>query len=223
MPPELLQLLQRLLAGGGGAAPQPTATPNILDIIKATEPDPVAAANRAASMPSYMPGSQSPFATGFFNPENRASSMSPEARLASQGNNAVNQWAQLGGNPGVDPFELARLTEAKKNVALQSGAPPRTGFGEIPQPEVAPVAAPQVGSWIPQGGNIFSLIGPKRAGEGGGQVLGQATGGAATAAPVPPGGFGTPAGNAILPPKKKKARGAFNFGAGPQSRPAFSF
>ena len=38
--------------------------------------------------------------------------LSPAAVLASQGNNATNQWAQLGGVPGIDPEELKRLNAA---------------------------------------------------------------------------------------------------------------
>ncbi|SRR5580765_432023 len=38
--------------------------------------------------------------------------LSPAAALASQGNNATNQWAQLGGVPGIDPEELKRLNAA---------------------------------------------------------------------------------------------------------------
>jgi hypothetical protein len=38
--------------------------------------------------------------------------LSPAAALASQGNNATNQWAQLGGAPGIDPEELRRLNAA---------------------------------------------------------------------------------------------------------------
>jgi hypothetical protein len=38
--------------------------------------------------------------------------LSPAAALASQGNNATNQWAQLGGVQGIDPEELKRLNAA---------------------------------------------------------------------------------------------------------------
>lgn len=38
--------------------------------------------------------------------------LTPEARLASQGNNATNQWAQLGGVEGVDPQKLHEMNQA---------------------------------------------------------------------------------------------------------------
>ena len=40
-----------------------------------------------------------------------ASQMSPEAVLASQGNNAMNQWAQRGAVEGIDPKELEKFNE----------------------------------------------------------------------------------------------------------------
>lgn len=41
--------------------------------------------------------------------DNAASAMTPEARMASQGRSATNQWAQLGGVPNVDPTKLQAL------------------------------------------------------------------------------------------------------------------
>jgi hypothetical protein len=38
--------------------------------------------------------------------------MTPEALLASRGNDATNQWAQLGGVPGVDPQKLRDMNRA---------------------------------------------------------------------------------------------------------------
>ena len=52
-----------------------------------------------------------PFDTGFF--QNSASQMTPEARLASQGPSAMNQWGAQGGVQGVDPTELARLNDVR--------------------------------------------------------------------------------------------------------------
>jgi hypothetical protein len=46
---------------------------------------------------------------GQFAGHTAAETMSPEAILASQGNNAMNQWAQRGAVKGIDPEELKRL------------------------------------------------------------------------------------------------------------------
>lgn len=70
--------------------------------------DPVGDFSKRASLPSYAPESQSPFSTGYFNQPSSAG-LSPEAVQASQGNSATNQWAQLGGIPGVDPQQLKQL------------------------------------------------------------------------------------------------------------------
>ena len=56
----------------------------------------------------------SPWAKGgLFEGRRAADTMSPEAILASQGNNATNQWAQLGANKNIDPEELKRLNAAQ--------------------------------------------------------------------------------------------------------------
>lgn len=216
MPPELLQLLQTLLSGGSARQPQQPQT-NILDILRATDPDPVGTNNRLAGLPSYAPGSQSPFATGFFNPENRATSLTPEARLASQGNNAMNQWAQLGGVSGVDPSALATMNAAK---ARPHATPPRTDFGPVPAPPIPPEpATPQVGSWMggPQTG--WELIGPKGPGSGGGFLLDSVPG------VPPPKPNETPFGivNPTVRRKPKAGRGGTSFGASGNPRPGFSY
>lgn len=54
-----------------------------------------------------LPGPSNPFSNGFFN--FGAAQMSPEARMATQGGSAMNQWAQLGGVDGVDPGKLQGL------------------------------------------------------------------------------------------------------------------
>lgn len=71
--------------------------------------DPVGYANKMSQLPSYMPGSQSPFNTGFF-----GSQLTPEARLASQGPSATTQWALRGGVQGVDAGTLRGLLNPPK-------------------------------------------------------------------------------------------------------------
>ena len=68
----------------------------------------------------------SPFDTGFF--KSSAAQLTPEARLASQGNNAMNQWAQLGQVDGVDPQKLRGLNA-------------QTGFGAPAMPDYSAAAA----------------------------------------------------------------------------------
>jgi hypothetical protein len=56
----------------------------------------------------------SPWAKGgLFEGRRAADRMSPEAILASQGNTAENQWAQLGANKNIDLGELQRLNAAQ--------------------------------------------------------------------------------------------------------------
>lgn len=49
---------------------------------------------------------------GQFEGRRAADLYTPEAILASQGNTAENQWAQLGGAKGINPEELKRLNAA---------------------------------------------------------------------------------------------------------------
>lgn len=69
----------------------------------------------------YVPGidSQSnPFSNGFFN--SQASQMTQEARLASQGPNAMNQWGQLGQVQGVDPVALQQANQQRQQAFGQN-------------------------------------------------------------------------------------------------------
>lgn len=68
--------------------------------------DPQGDANR-----SYVPGQGGPGSpwSGPLQFNNQASQMSPEARMATQGGSAANQWAQLGGDPGVSAFDLTAM------------------------------------------------------------------------------------------------------------------
>ena len=50
-------------------------------------------------------------AGGLFEGRRAADRLSPEAILASQGNNAMNQWAQRGAMKGIDPEDLARFNK----------------------------------------------------------------------------------------------------------------
>lgn len=211
MPPELMKLLAQML-GGGAQQPQ-QQQPNVLDILQATDPDPVGTANKLSGLPSYAPGSQSPFNTGFFGP-----SATPEARLASQGSSAQNVWSQLGGMQGVNGQAVADLTGARNQMAASNGAPPRTDVGEVMQPTPIPVApAPQVGSWMGDVNSGWNLIGPARAGEGGGSLLGSVP---SPKTPTMP--FETPFG-VSRPAKPKAGRGAFNAGASAKSKSVFNY
>lgn len=67
--------------------------------------DPVGWTNKLRSLPFSEWGPGGAFA-------NRPQ-MSPEATLASQGNTAANQWAQLGAYQGIDPERLRQLNAAK--------------------------------------------------------------------------------------------------------------
>ena len=57
-------------------------------------------------------------AGGLFEGRRAADRLSPEAILASQGNNAMNQWAQQGAMRGIDQDELRRFN---KQAALGRG------------------------------------------------------------------------------------------------------
>jgi hypothetical protein len=105
-------------AGGGGydfgqilqalmSQYQPQESPSEALITKKMLQDPVGYYNKMASLPSNAPGSLSPFAPGgqFEN----VPRLTPAAQLASQGNTATNQWAQMGGVEGMDPEELKRF------------------------------------------------------------------------------------------------------------------
>lgn len=103
-------LMAALLAPTGAAATNASA-PQIPwhDIISAViNPsalrDPQGYANKVTQLPSYAPGSQSPFNTGFFN-----NTLKPEAALASQGLSATAQWGLRGGVAGIDPHLLRSL------------------------------------------------------------------------------------------------------------------
>lgn len=75
-----------------------------------------------------------PFSNGFFN--NTASQLSPEARIASQGNNAFNQWGREGELQGVDRRALDQANTATwadhRNPAPYD--PVAGAFGASPQP-----------------------------------------------------------------------------------------
>jgi hypothetical protein len=68
--------------------------------------DPEGWMNKMRSMPGYEWNDP---AGAFYN----SPRMSPEATLASQGNNATNQWAQLGAYEGIDPDTLRQLNSRR--------------------------------------------------------------------------------------------------------------
>lgn len=59
------------------------------------------------------------FDNGFF--VNSAANLTPEARIASQGNSAENQWAQAGAVTGVNPTELNRLNRLRIDSRVSRG------------------------------------------------------------------------------------------------------
>lgn len=94
-------MLGQALAGAGASG----KGLDIPALLTALRNDPQGDANKG-----YIPGvdnASSPFSNGFF--KDGASNMSPEARVASQGRSATNQWAALGGVPGVDPAKLQNI------------------------------------------------------------------------------------------------------------------
>jgi len=106
-PDPLMAILGKLLApqqsqGGGGGVD----LAGLINTLHSAQ-DPVGYANKMSQLPSYMQGSQSPFNTGFF--KTGTSVLTPEARIASEGGSATNQYAQRGGVRGVDPDLMRRL------------------------------------------------------------------------------------------------------------------
>ena len=85
-------------------AKQPTIREAYAAKAEAQNPVAWAAKQRDASLAN-------PFGPGGYFEGRGASQMSPAAVLASQGPNAMNQWAQRGAVEGIDPEELKRLNE----------------------------------------------------------------------------------------------------------------
>lgn len=151
---------------------------NVPENLAALRHDPQGDANR-----SYAPGTSNaanPFSNGFFT--SGASQMAPEAVLASQGNNATNQWAQTGANKNIDPSSLQQFNQVAHNqfnpVGVQSTGrqvadPFDTNGGLLPGVDPNNLAAPQ--SVAPQfnatttampGGGVTGLANPWMAGPG---------------------------------------------------------
>lgn len=74
--------------------------------------------------PSTGRSSGNAFDSGFF--KSGASQLTPEALLASQGNNAMNQWAQRGGVQGVNSTELARMNQVRQEQGVYNPPPATT-------------------------------------------------------------------------------------------------
>lgn len=135
------------------ATAAPGTTP--VDTINAIRNDPVGDASARQDLPSYVPGSLSPFATGFFqknyNPDgsvNPAGPIGQEEQTWGKGNSITQrslQAMQQRTQPGVP---LAPATNGQPPVAPIFGAPPLTG-NAAPVPTGVPQAQPQAptGNW----------------------------------------------------------------------------
>lgn len=114
---------------GSLLAPRPTTQTNAIpwhELIQSTQPgysDVHGEANKLTQLPSYVPGSASPFNTGFFDLNQSSFGLTPEAKLASQGPSAQTQWGLLGGLQGVHPDILRGLlnnTNSQQRVRMGS-------------------------------------------------------------------------------------------------------
>lgn len=144
-------------------------TPGRLAVLAALRHDPQHDSNMATGLPSYAPGSQSPFTTGYFQShdqraanETRAlggpgiTSATPDQRLAATQATA----AATDGMPGVVPIQPH--TPVPMNNVMQGGAPtPLTGPQGTPAMDAAnlaqsmatyaphdPTAAPSLGTML---------------------------------------------------------------------------
>jgi hypothetical protein len=100
-----------------------------------TNTDPLGATARSNSRPMGLTsGSEW---SGMFG-DNAASAMSPEARMASQGNSATNQWASMGQNPGVDPYVLQGLNQQVGQQRAQNPMPTPNYAGAAANASPAP-------------------------------------------------------------------------------------
>lgn len=112
------QLLTQYGGGGGGGGDmemllrnlmerwRPTETPSELEHTKKQLANPEEYARRQYMAQQYA----APFAEGgAFQGRRAADVMSPEQILASQGNTAANQWAQMGGVKNINPATLQDL------------------------------------------------------------------------------------------------------------------
>ncbi len=102
MNPQMMQMLMQMLAPQQQQMPQ---GPDFGSLLTQMRNDPQGDRNK-----SYIPGEMNgsnPFSNGFFN--FGAKDMTPEARMATQGRSAMNQWAQKGQVPGVDAGGLQSL------------------------------------------------------------------------------------------------------------------
>lgn len=94
---------------------------------------------------------RNPFGSGFFN--SSAAQMSPEARLASQGNNAMNQWGQQGGLDGINQQALIEQNSLAGGQQRMNPMMPQdramTASAASPQPYKPNPEAFQQG-WMPQ-------------------------------------------------------------------------
>ncbi len=153
-------------------------------------------------------------------PDSAASRLTPEARMASGGATAMNQWSQLGQNPSVNPQTLNELMDLRGQMHNpESTARSQYGIGQVmPEPAGAP-PAPMPTHAIP--GGIEGMINPHAPNKYADANAFRVMSGAAPN--VPPGAYATDeTGNAQYRKTTPKKKGSsFGFGA-PAARP-FSF
>jgi len=135
MPPETLALLAKMFGGNNQQMPDMAGIIKELNTPSAGEQQRLA--YQGSQAPSYMKNENNPFNSGYF--QNQASDMSPEARLASQGGSAMNQWGMLGALPGVDAEKLGAFNDQR---ALASARTPM-----VPQDRVAGAIAASPSPW----------------------------------------------------------------------------
>lgn len=128
-------------------------------------PDPVGERNRQWNQTGPGGGFDMAKEAGFF-----GAGLTPEARMASQGPTAQNQWAQLGGVQDIDPVALATLMAGMQRNT--DGLPSPGVVTGRDAPFVSP--GPAGASRLPVEGGGMEIVGQKP-GMGGGNLLGFST------------------------------------------------
>lgn len=144
------QQMQGPVPNAGNGTMQQTSGNSMVDLITALRNDPQADRNKMWTMTGPGGGFDMAKEAGFFGPQ-----VSPEAKLASQGASAVNQWAQLGQVPEINQ-EVFAQAQAGRNVgplAMLGTAP-----SSAPAARLQPQPFQQVGTWMPAGPGMEELL-----------------------------------------------------------------